>query len=354
MRNTFLRTSIFIAIFAFLSCGKESTPVDYKVNGNPEIVLVGTNKMLVSPPEGQGIKMSGYSGRTEPFESIHDNLFARSLVIEDQDDLTTTIHVSIDMLNIGSDVFYEVFQRVNQQIPNLNLPLANLFITATHTHGGPSVHTQQAAAYKLDRTQKIVQSIINAYQNKQPTRIRVGSIDALNVNRNRQNPHSSGQCALEVNPLGNSDKEAHFMEFINQQGQSIASMTTFGVHSTVMGLHNKKITGDLAGYASRHVENAKGNNHVSLFLYTGGGDQSPVVRTQDAPKIDDPVTGPKAFGDRLGSQLIAGFETGSYINDIRIKSDTMLLALQRDFQPKDDIPDTQEIRALYGIRYSPI
>lgn len=343
---------ICLSIMLFTQCNSDSASSN-EIDNSIEKVLVGTSKMSITPPEDMGIGMSGFSGQGL-FEGVHDELYVRTLTITDQVTGETAIHCAVDQLNFRSNSFISVYNRVVSEIPELSdIPVSNIFITATHTHGGPDttnpINIEQ-------RDEAVFQSIVSAFESRQEAQMRIGKTTASNVNTNRQNPHfgplGNFVCDLEVNLDGNSDKEVDIVEFINNDNKSIASIITFGVHSTVMGQHNALLTGDLAGYTSRYIENAKGNEHVSLFLYTGGGDQSPVDRTQDAPFIDHPVTGVAAYGERLGSQILPAFDQAVFLESITIKSVVVPLVLERDYSPQDNISDGTETRTIYGLKYS--
>ena len=341
-----------LVVTLFLRCDSDKSSSNNNEDA-VERVLIGTSKINITPPEGMGIGMSGFSGQGL-FEGVHDELYVRSVVITDQETGETAIHCAIDQLNFRSSSFNILYNRVVSEIPELSyLPASNILVTATHTHGGPdttnSINIEQ-------RDEAIFQSIKSAFQSQQEAQMRIGKTNAYDVNTNRQNPHlgplGNFVCSLEVNLDGNSDKEVDLIEFINNDNESIASIITFGVHSTVMGQHNPLLTGDLAGYTSRYIENAKGNGHISLFLYTGGGDQSPVDRTQDAPFIDHPVTGVAAYGERLGSQILPAFDEAEFVTSITIESIMVPVPLERDFSPQDNIADGNETRAIYGLKYS--
>lgn len=343
---------ITLSSFVFFQCN--SGPMDSQdMDAEIERLLVGTSKMSITPPVGLGIGMSGFSGQ-DIFEGVHDELFVRTIVITDKESNETAIHCSIDQLNIRSSSFHAIYNRIISKIEGLgDLPISNLFITATHTHGGPDTTNP----INIDqRDSAIFESIKAAAQSQQEAKMRIGKTNAENVNVNRQNPHlgilGNFICTLEVNHQGFSDKEVNIVEFINNNAISIASMVTFGVHSTVMGQHNAMLTGDLAGYTSRYIESNLGNNHISLFLYSGGGDQSPVDRTQDAPFIDHPITGVAAYGERLGEQILPAFEEANFIKSISIESIVAPVPLERDWSPQDNDPDQTETRAIYGLKYS--
>ena len=346
---------ILLGFLTLLLIQCKTSPADLpKVEDiNIERVLVGTSKMSITPPEGLGIGMSGFSGQGL-FVGVHDELFVRTIVITDQESGETAIHCSIDQLNFRSHSFLALYNRIINEIESLsNLPVSNLFVTATHTHGGPDT-THPLNIEHIDHA--IFESIKAASESKQEAKMRVGKTIATNVNTNRQNPHrgflGNFICSLEVNLDGNSDKEVDIIEFINNMDISIASMITFGVHSTVMGQHNDLLTSDLAGNTSKHIENKKGNNHICLFLYTGGGDQSPVDRTQDGRFIDHPVTGVAAYGERLGSQILPAFENATFIESVSMESIVVPVALQRDWSPQNNQADQMETRAIYGLKYS--
>lgn len=354
--NKFFTVTLLLASFLFLiflqACKPTpESPLPIKIplpfghDIDPPELSVGVAKQLITPPQNQGIKMSGYSSRTTPFLGVHDDLFVRAIVVSQGNRMT--IHVSTEQLNIPSNSFVAIHQQLANL--NINLPITSLFISATHTHGGPSVTDISHAPsqqYKQYRQNLIVQTIKDAYDNQVPANIKYGSMMTQLVNVNRQVVVLPDSCYIGADPSGHSDRELQFVEFVDKQGNSMASIVLFGVHSTVMGEHNDYITGDIAGYTSRYVEQNAGAGHISLWMMSGGGNQSPRHWHQPTSSFLDNVKSPEAQGNVLGSYVIQGMQNAQIEKNTLIDSDSIYINLQKKNS------NTYQTRILYGIRFS--
>jgi hypothetical protein len=84
-------------------------------------------------PEGP-VYLAGFAARTEPALSVHDELEARAVLIQQDDD--RLLLIVCDLLGMSVDVAREVRQAVAADV---DLPLDRVLTACTHTHTGPSV-----------------------------------------------------------------------------------------------------------------------------------------------------------------------------------------------------------------------
>ncbi len=70
----------------------------------------GAARVDITPAEGTPIRMSGYGGRTDPFEGIHDRLYTRAVVVDDGEHQAAI--VTGDLIGIGNDLWQTVTQRI--------------------------------------------------------------------------------------------------------------------------------------------------------------------------------------------------------------------------------------------------
>ena len=90
----------------------------------------GFSKVPISPPIGA--PLAGFAARAGVCEGIHDELYARALVIESEGN--RTVFVSVDVLALQSDFVNAVRSRIHART---GIPPEAIAIASTHTHAGP-------------------------------------------------------------------------------------------------------------------------------------------------------------------------------------------------------------------------
>ena len=103
---------------------------------------------------------------------------------------------------------------------------------------------------------------------------------------------------LGNNPDGVSDKTVAVIKFETMYGESLAVLTNYGVHGTVLGSANLQISSDLPGATSRVVEKHYGDTLVSPWTSGAAGDQDPIYR------VGTDFSEVAALGQILGEEVI--------------------------------------------------
>src|SRR5262245_63584694 len=70
---------------------------------------VGLARVKITPP--QPVHMAGYSARNKPYESVHDDLFAKVLVLEDKSG-TRGVLVTTDLIGFSAQIGTPLRERV--------------------------------------------------------------------------------------------------------------------------------------------------------------------------------------------------------------------------------------------------
>src|SRR5262249_7151130 len=96
---------------------------------DPSEIRAGAAAVVITPP--LGVPMAGYYSERRA-TTVHDDLFARALVLENQG--TMTALVALD-LGSTSRPFVEAARREIET--STGIPAAHVMISATHTHTGP-------------------------------------------------------------------------------------------------------------------------------------------------------------------------------------------------------------------------
>jgi len=205
---------------------------------------------------------------------INDPIFARAIVLDNGD--TRAALVTLDAGAIPTDLWREVATRVEQE---LDIPAAQLLLSATHTH---SVPRQNAPDY----ADKVVQSVRDAAARLQPARMAWGTgVSYININRTMVKP-DTGRWGEGPNYAGPSDKTVAVLSFDTLQGDPIAVYYNYAVHAVISGQLDE-VSGDIPGASSRYIERALGNDAVAVWSLGAAGDQNPIFfqQTYDLRRI---------------------------------------------------------------------
>jgi len=224
------------------------------------VLRAGAAVADITPPLGEMV-VGGFA--PFPANEIHDNLYARCLVLDDGQ--TRVALVICDNLGISREVYDEARQQIAGQT---ELPPENLLMAATHTHSGTRA--------KLDKYRPIVvrgitAAVCEAVDNLEPARIGWGGIaepsEVFNrrwhvsdpslrhnpfggVDKVRMNP-PRGNGALEK-PAGPIDPEISFLSVQSTEGRPIALLANYSLHY-VGGVNKGDISADYFGIFSRRI-----------------------------------------------------------------------------------------------------
>lgn len=216
---------------------------------------VGAARVDITPAENAALPMSGYRGRQQGFQKIHDNIYVRAIVLDNG--ASRAAVVTWELIGVPNIVWTEVSQRVASET---GIPVEHLLLAGVHDHGAPSLRggsgeTGPSTAVYTEKVQAAtVEAIRQAQAKLQPARVGAGTGKAyLNINRREYMP-SLGSWGLGRNPDGPSDKTVSVVKFEDLSGKPIAFFINYAVHAVIMGPENLQITGDLPGATSRFVE----------------------------------------------------------------------------------------------------
>ena len=210
----------------------------------------------------------------EQYLGIHDRLYARAIVVDDGERRAAL--VTVDAGGIPTELWRSVSARVESE---LDIPVAHLLLSATHTHSAPR-QTQPEYA------ERIVEAVAQAADALKPARIAWGTGRAyINVNRTMVDPQT-GRWREGPNYEGPSDKTVAVVAFTTPDGEAIAVYYNYAVHGVIAGQLDE-VSGDIPGASSRYIEEALGGDAVAVWSLGAAGDQNPVYfqQTYDLRRI---------------------------------------------------------------------
>lgn len=314
-----------VATFAFVAC-----------HGSPASahLTAGTGKAKIDPAASLFPVDNGAGDA--PFNGVHDSLFARALVLE-QNGVRTVIVVT-DTVNLPDDVYGRLVVRIADRY---RVAKDRIWLTATHVH---TVPWSLGKGYEQTVSDGVFAAIGEAV--KTPEAVTVGSgagMAFLNVNRDER---TAKGFILGQDPTGPSDKTVRVVGFFRANNTPKAILANYAVHavvlhSSVTGVgRNSLISADLPGATDGFVD-AHYAGAMTFWTSGAAGDQNPIMMSYYAepgadgmPVITDLKATGFALVGRWGQNL--GLEIVRVVDAMRPK------------------PVTEPIRAAQTILRCPV
>ena len=247
----------------------------------------------------------------------NDPLYVKALVL--QNGSTTAVIVTVDAVaigeigSIGNDYLGKVRGRLEKE---LKIAPTNVIVNASHCHGNVC----------SDVDDKTVEAVKKAAQNMVPVTVGVGVGRENRIMENRRLKLKNGKevdvrhaYALppdeEVAEVGPIDPQIGILRLDRKDGRTLAVVYNFACHP-IMGVPNEGNTADIAGFASKVIENNLSEGTIALFIQGCGGDINPILyKDVNMPRNAEP----------LGNML--GLSTLRAVRKIETKHTTKLTVL---------------------------
>jgi hypothetical protein len=244
---------------------------------------VGLARVKITPE--QPVFMAGYASRNKPYERVHDDLFAKALVLADRDGHIAVL-ITSDLIGFAADVANPIRQRIAEKT---GIPLGAILLNSSHTHTGPTLSLERSpresialadiertAAYTKELQDKVVKIAIEASQALQPAQLSSGmGVSPFTMNR-REFTVERG-VILGVNPRGLADRSVPVLRIDDPAGKLLAVVCGTACHNTTLGGNDYELSGDYAGHAQRQIE-ADHPGAMALFVLGCAGDANPYPR----------------------------------------------------------------------------
>jgi neutral ceramidase len=284
-----------------------------KSKENQGVLQAGIAKIDIIPDFP--VMLYGYASRKTPSEGIHDHLYARAVVFENNS--KKFVMVSTD-LGSFTDTLYSVIKKSVMERFNLND--SEFFIAAIHSHSSPVLSLDNTkmnisnVKYTQVLNQKILTVVGEAFKNLKPVSTGVG-VGYSPVGANRREMTANGSITLGRNPYGPTDKEVQVMKLTSSDGNPVGAIFDYATHATALGPDNMQISGDVLGISEQFVEKILGNDIVSPVFAGASGNIDPWYRVlPDFNTKDGWIPEPVLLGTMLGEEVVHVFRD---IHDIK-------------------------------------
>jgi hypothetical protein len=204
-----------------------------------------------------GSPLAGFAARQGVSTGVHDDLFARALVLENAD--AAIALVSVDVLALPSEFVRRVRAMIQQRT---GIQQDAIMIASTHTHSGPvTIKTffnpeGSVDATYMDRLARAIEeSVAAGWRERFPARVGVGTGHVAGVGVNRR--------SADQRPV---DEEIGIIKVEDADHQMRAVFINYACHPTVLGPDNLLATGDFPAFAVEEVEEAIGPDGFAMFV----------------------------------------------------------------------------------------
>jgi hypothetical protein len=243
----------------------------------------GTAKVSITPYVGAW--MAGFAARDHGSEGIHDDLFARAVVLRAGDAIVGL--VGCDLIGLSPDSVARIRERVEAES---GIPADCVMVACTHTHSGPTVGPLRHPGLDPELVhvteRKTAGAVIAASRSTRQAALGAGK-GATTIGINRRERHQNGAMRLGRDPGGPVDPELGVLRVDGPDRRPLAIAVTHSCHPVVLGGSNYFISADWPGQASALVERVYPGAVCPFWQGTCGDINSdPVGRTfEDARRL---------------------------------------------------------------------
>jgi hypothetical protein len=237
---------ILFSLLVFFGCS----------NNEKATLQVGASQRNITPSAGAFIAGDAINRK---FTGVHDSLHVKSIVVSNTH--TSIAILTFDCIGLTYPDLLRIKKEVAEQINDPFFQVDNLVISSTHSHTGPDV----VGIWGPDQ---LTSGVDSTYINNLIIRATATVLEAWG---NRTSAHAS----YAIGEFGNDwvynisdslvlDRSLNAIQFRNDQGKSIATITAFACHPTIMDGVTDLTSADYVGGLYQHLDKSVGG--VNLFL----------------------------------------------------------------------------------------
>lgn len=259
---------------------------------------IGYSKQIINPP--LGTLLAGYDYERHA-EGIHDNLYARAIVIEKGE-----LFVIVELDLLGVDRFFVDFL-CSSLTEKYAVKKDNILVSCIHTHSGPK-GISIPSSFDNNLIDYIIRQVAFAVGEA------LENMDCFTLSY--RNSRLQGVGLNRNSPSAAIDNELKVILFTREDNKKIV-LYNYACHPTVMNRLNMQISADYPGEASALLESRE--NIVCAAFYNGEcGD----VSTRFT-RLESSFSEVRRIGNILGGEvlkLISQRGIEGHIQNIRVKS----------------------------------
>ena len=230
----------------------------------------------ITPPLG-GF-MWGYYSCKRIAKTVHNKLFARAVVVEDEGNIAA--FVTVDTCVIPPEMHDIVTKRIEEYT---GIKPESVCISSNHTHlgapvfDGPEVNAFADTSYKDVFFRLCADAVILAYNRLGDASAKFAKTELKGYSYNRNCITTEGKYLTgvrrenAVSTLDEVDQEVPILYF-ERDGKPIGAIVSFALHQDSTGIKDLGYTGDYSSILSENLKKIYGKDFVTVFLIGTCGD----------------------------------------------------------------------------------
>ncbi len=248
-------------------------------------LFAGVCETNITPPIG--VWLSGYANRPTGAVGVHDDLFARALVLDNGECRLAVL--SIDLISLTPEVVIAVREGISER---LGIPVSAIMLNCSHTHGGPSLRGfrgmgNRDEVYVDILIRKLIGAAKQAADEMVPAQLSYGE-STVQIGISRRERTSTNEITIGRNYGGPVAPLVQTLSINGTDGRTFALLFSHACHPTTMEGDNLHITADWPGAAVAHLKNRFHSetketgiapNALPMFLQGCCGDINPNRRS---------------------------------------------------------------------------
>jgi len=262
-------------------------------NASPaDIFPVGVSQIDITPEEP--IRLAGYGNRVAPSERIGQRLWAKALAFGG-DPHPPAVLITTDLIGVPRHMTEEVARRLQK----VGIKRAQLAISATHTHTGPSLvgvlpyifgvpipHEQQAVIerYSTQLVDKLAKVALAAVADRRLSRVEWTTGHA-EFAANRRVLKDGKWVGFGVHPAGPVDRDLPILTVRAPDGSLRAVLVSYACHATTLEGKDNFVHGDWPG-ATQALIQQRHPGTVAMVMVGTGADANPNPRGGGLPDVE--------------------------------------------------------------------
>lgn len=281
-----------------------------------EPLRAGAAKRRITPPLWVPYLTSSGNGTNAPFVAVHDDLFARAVVFDNGTNAVAVLAVDSigydnSILGAGRNFTRELRERV---VAKTGLKPEAIMLSASHTHSAPETigltpmrETPRVTAWLERHFDDLVQTVVDAWSNRQPVQLRCGKARVEQFARYRRIVLKDGTLnrngplpkEADVAVPWQVDEELTVVYAETDDGAPHAVLLNYTAHP-VIAMLLPEVSADYPGAATAAVERAL-DGAVCLFTQGAAGNVN-------SPQVSGTFDDVQAAGRQIADAALAEIE----------------------------------------------
>jgi hypothetical protein len=214
--------------------------------------------------------------RNRRFSGVHDSLFAKALVVSEAGGAHWAI-LTFDCIGMLHPTLEAIRAAVAERLPATEFAPDRIVMASSHTHSGPDVvgiwgaeltSSGVDAAYLEQVVATATDVLVRAWQNRQPVTV-YGAETTFGTD-----------WVYNISEPGELDRAVAMLQFRAADGRSVATLTNFACHPTILDGSTAQVSADYVGGLYRYLDRELGGQNLFLQGAIGGWVQ-PEYETKD-------------------------------------------------------------------------